>query len=201
MDQNPTSDNEQPKRNDRITRQAALWAALVALPLAVLSGIFVFAQFSPETAEAQPTPSASAARPQSTAPVTMSAAPLAERPATVCRALLAQLPASLQDLTQRPVTEGPEQNAAYGDPAITLACGVAAPAVPPTAEVWVANGVCWYPVEEPDAVLVTTVDREVPVQLRLPRAYAPPLEWTGELAKTVGSAVPPAESAPSGCTE
>ena len=33
-------------------------------------------------------------------------------------------PATLRDLAARPVTAGPEQNAAYGDPPLTVACGV-----------------------------------------------------------------------------
>jgi GNAT superfamily N-acetyltransferase len=36
---------------------------------------------------------------------------------------VSQLPATVRDLTQRPVTAGAEQNAAYGDPALTVACG------------------------------------------------------------------------------
>ncbi|HEX5542418.1 MAG TPA: DUF3515 domain-containing protein [Micromonospora sp.] len=202
MDQNPTPDSGRHGGRDKTTRQAALWAALVALPLAVLSGFFVLAQFGSEpAAEAQPSPSATTPQPQSTAPVQMAAPPLAEQPATVCRALLAQLPTNVNDLAQRPVSAGPEQNVAYGDPAITLACGVPAPEVSPTDVLRVVNGVCWHPVEESHAMVFTTVDREVPVQLRVPLSYDLPLQWAAPFSTTVHAAVPAAESAPTGCTD
>lgn len=197
MDQRKTS-QESTKGKDPATRAAALWATVIALPAAVVAGLVAFAQLSPEQPSADPSPSA--ARPQPTEPVTMAAPKLEERPATVCRALLANLPASLDDLQQRPVSAGPEQNAAYGDPPITLSCGVPAPTVPPTDQVWVVNGVCWHPVEQPETVTLTTVDREVPVQLSVPRSYDRPLQWAAPIAKTVAASVPPADSAPSGCS-
>ncbi len=46
-----------------------------------------------------------------------------------------QLPDHAARPPRRPVTAGPEQNAAYGEPPITLACGVPAPAMSPT-EPW-----------------------------------------------------------------
>ncbi len=45
--------------------------------------------------------------------------------AGVCRRSTAQLPATVVGRHRRPVS-GAEQNAAYGDPPITVACGVAA---------------------------------------------------------------------------
>ncbi|MFC7763591.1 DUF3515 family protein [Catellatospora bangladeshensis] len=60
-----------------------------------------------------------------TAPVAVPAPSLNARQTTVCRALLSQLPDRLQDLPRRDVTAGHEQNAAYGDPAVTVACGAA----------------------------------------------------------------------------
>lgn len=215
MDQSTSRNTEKldkSKSTDRVTRQAALWATVVALPLALLAGAFVFVQFGPDEPAAAPTPSASTPRPQSTVPVEMAAAPLAERPATVCRALLSKLPAELRDLPQRPVTAGAEQNAAYGDPAITLACGVPVPkfctdpadptaCYPLTDEVLGINGVCWHPIQQSDAVELTTVDREVPVRVNVPRAYEPPAQWLSEISNVVADSVPPATSGvPSGCT-
>ncbi|MFG2054847.1 DUF3515 family protein [Micromonospora sp. NPDC048930] len=197
----PASDETRPAgpRRDRSTRGAALWATLIAVPVTVAVAGFTFAKLSPEQPAAAPSASASAARPQSTTPVEMPAPTLAERPAVVCRALVSQLPESVRDLKQRPVTAGAEQNAAYGDPAITVACGGTPPVVPPTDEVWSVNKVCWHAVEEADATVLATVDRETPVRVRVPKAYAQPLQWVSPISDAIVSAVPSAKTAPSGC--
>ncbi|WDZ88046.1 DUF3515 family protein [Micromonospora cathayae] len=175
-------------------------SALVAVPVTVAVAGFTFASLAPdEPAGPGPSPSASAARPQSTAPVEMPAAPLAERPATVCRALLSQLPPTVRELPQRPVTAGAEQNAAYGDPALTVACGVPEPAVPPETAVWVVDTVCWHVGERADATVLTTVDREVAVQVSVPRTYEQPLQWVAPIAQTVVASVPSGGDVPAGC--
>ena len=125
---------------------------------------------------------------------------LAERPAVVCRALVSQLPASVRDLKQRPVTAGAEQNAAYGDPALTLSCGGSPPVFAATDDVWTVNKVCWHAAEEADATLLTTVDRETPVRVRVPRQYEQPLQWVAPISDAVVASVPSAKSAPAGCT-
>ncbi|ROT32697.1 DUF3515 domain-containing protein [Micromonospora sp. HM5-17] len=187
-------------RGDRTTRQAALWATVIALPLTLLVGILAATSLAPDPAVDKPTPSpTTAARPQSTAPVEMAAPVLAERPATLCRALLSQLPATLRGLAQRPVTAGPEQNAAYGDPAVTLACGVPAPTFAPEAELWVVNGVCWLPEQRSDGLLLTTVDRAAAIRLSIPAAQSPTLEWAAPVAESIVAAVPSVKNPPSGC--
>lgn len=181
-------------------RGAALVATLVAVPVTVAVAGFTFAKLSPDAPAASPSPSATAAGPQSTAPVEMAAPKLAERPATVCRALLSQLPDTIRDLRQRPVTAGAEQNAAYGDPALTVACGGAEPTVAPTDDVWIVNKVCWYPTEGPDATVLTTVDRETAVRVTVPRAHGAALQWVSPISDAVVAAVPSDGEAPSGCT-
>lgn len=184
---------------DRTTRQAARWATIVALPLAVLVGFSAFSRLNPGEPGAGPAPSPTAARPQSSALVTMDAPALAERPATVCRALLSRLPASLRDLAQRPVTAGSEQNAAYGDPALTVACGIPSPSFAPTDDVWLVNRVCWHAADQSDAMVLTTVDREVPVQVTVPRVYEQALQWVAPVSESVVAAIPSAKTIPSGC--
>ncbi|GAB3955574.1 hypothetical protein GCM10027614_65350 [Micromonospora vulcania] len=148
---------------------------------------------------ATPSPSATTARVQSTAPVEMAAPALAARPATVCRALLSQLPSTVRDLAQRPVTAGPEQNAAYGDPALTVACGGTEPTLPATDEVWRVNGVCWHPVEQDGATTLTTVDRETLVTVRIPGSYEQPLQWVAPVSNAIVAAVPSGGDIPAGC--
>ncbi|MFG1883412.1 DUF3515 family protein [Micromonospora sp. NPDC049102] len=196
-DTDPTVDA--PAGRDRTVRGAALLATVIALPITVLVAVLAFTKLAPETPAAAPSPSASTTRAQSSAPVEMAAPALAGRPATVCRALLSQLPQTIRDLTQRPVTAGPEQNAAYGDPALTLACGGTEPTVPATDEVWMVNRVCWHPVEETDVTVLTTVDRETPVTVRIPRSYPQPLQWAAPISSAIVASVPSGGAVPAGC--
>nr|WP_233513846.1 DUF3515 family protein [Micromonospora craterilacus] len=185
---------------DRTNRSAALIATAVALPVALLVGALALANFAPDTPAAGPEPSPTTSRPQSTAPVEMAAPALAERPATVCRALLSQLPTSIRDLSQRPVSAGPEQNAAYGDPALTVACGGAEPEVQPTDHINLVNSVCWHAVERADVTELTTLDRETAVTVRVPHFYGEALQWVSPISTTIVASVPSAGPAPSGCT-
>nr|WP_231930875.1 DUF3515 family protein [Micromonospora coriariae] len=191
----PTADA--PAGRDRTIRGAALLATLIALPVTLLVAVLAFTKLSP--AEPAATPSPTTARAQSTAPVEMAAPALAARPATVCRALLSQLPPTIQDLAQRPVTAGPEQNAAYGDPALTVACGGTEPTIPPTDEVWTVNRVCWHPVEQGDVTVLTAVDRETPVTVRIPRSYEQPLQWVAPVSSAIVATVPSGGDVPAGC--
>ncbi|EEP73907.1 hypothetical protein MCAG_04234 [Micromonospora sp. ATCC 39149] len=184
---------------DRTNRSAALLATLIAVPVTVAVAGFTFAKLTPDAPAAEPGPAATSAGPQSTAPVEMAAPPLAERPATVCRALTSQLPPTVRDLRQRPVTAGPEQNAAYGDPALTIGCGGAEPDPGDTDDVWLVNKVCWYAVEGPDATVLTTLDRETAVRVTVPHAYGSALQWVSPISDVVVASVPSGGTAPAGC--
>ncbi|BCJ72772.1 hypothetical protein CS0771_23160 [Catellatospora sp. IY07-71] len=177
-------------------RSAKTIATAIAVPLALAAGFGFFQAMRPP-AEPAPAPSASAApRVMPTAPVAVPAPTLNARQTTVCRALLSQLPDRLQDLPRRDVTAGHEQNAAYGDPAVTVACGAApVPSLAPEVKVWTLNGVCWHQSDE----VWTTVDREVPVRVTMPLAYQPPGQWIIGLSNTLVATVPSAATIPAGC--
>jgi hypothetical protein len=189
--------------SDQVTRGAARIATLVAIPAALLAGVLVFWLLGGVPSGAargggSPSPSP---RPQSTAPVEMAAPPLSEREAVVCRALLSQLPKTLRDLPQRPVTAGAEQNAAYGDPPITVACGGQPASYPLDALLWGMSHVCWYAEEHPDRSVWTAIDREVPVRVTVPAEYEGAGDWVNELGSTLVATVPSKspEEMPSGC--
>lgn len=150
---------------DPVTRRAARLAALIALPIALVAGVIAYRVLAGH--DPADTPPAAAA----TTPVEVPAPSLAARPTTVCRALLAKLPDQLGKLTRRPVTAGAEQNAAYGDPAVTLACGTVGPAPPAGAQFFAINGVCWYAEDGKDTRVWVLQGREVPVVVRVPTAY------------------------------
>lgn len=185
---------------DPSSRSAAWLAALIALPVAVLAGIAAFALlggFGPDDpAGSEPTGSP---RPQATGPVPMAERALSEREETVCRALLSQLPEQIDELVQRPVTAGPEQNAAYGDPAVTVACGGPEPTYALTDTVYPLAGVCWHAAEEADGTVWTTLDREVPVRVSVPHGYEAPGQRVMEFSPTIVESVPSAGTVPAGC--
>ena len=167
------------------TRTAAKIAAVVAVPVAVLTGIGAFALLTGGI--------------EDTGPVEMPARVLTADEEVICRALLSQLPDTVRDLEPRPVSAGPEQNAAYGDPPITLACGVEAAEVAPTDRVWGLDGVCWVAAEQDDGTVWVTVDREVPVRVTVPSAYGGPGQWVAEFSRALAETVPPAPDPPTGC--
>ncbi|MDG4769668.1 DUF3515 family protein [Solwaraspora sp. WMMD792] len=200
-------DRPAPGGPDRTTRQAAIWATVVALPLTVIVALAAFSRLAPAGSDDDPgaaaDPSASASAgvaPVPTTPVQIAAPALDERAEIVCRALVSQLPGTLRDLPQRRVTDGAEQNAAYGEPPITVACGVPAAQFPPTDLVYALDGVCWHAAEQADATVWTTVDREIPVRVSVPGSYDEPGQWVTAFADPLIETVPSdADAAPRGC--
>ncbi|HET6211432.1 MAG TPA: DUF3515 family protein [Micromonosporaceae bacterium] len=168
------------------TRDARRIATLAAIPVALLVGLAVFAAQGGFARE-------------DTGPVTMAAPALGPRAAALCRALLAELPGSLRDRKRRPVTAGAEQNAAYGDPPITLGCAAGpAPSIAPETMVYGLSGVCWVAQLNSRGSVWTTVDREVPVTVTVPEAYSEPGQWVIEFSGPLVAAIP-SISAPPGC--
>ncbi|HET8662448.1 MAG TPA: DUF3515 family protein [Micromonosporaceae bacterium] len=187
---------------DPTLRSARRVAALIAVPVAVLAGVGAFAALGGFDRPSASAPSASAtpSRPAASGAVAVAAPPLAAGPAAVCKALLSRLPEALDAGPRRPVTAGADQNAAYGDPPVVLSCGFG-PVAPlaPQDVVYQLSGVCWQAVELPAETVWTTVDREVPVTVTVPRAYDEPGQVVAELVPAVLAAVRPAPAVPTGC--
>jgi hypothetical protein len=183
-------------------RSPSVVATLTALPIALVAGLVAFwwlGGFRGAPAPA-PSPAPSSPRPAASGPVTVEAPALAGPAATACRALVAKLPRVDGDLPRRPVTAGPGQNAAYGDPPVILTCGTATvPSLAPTDTITQLSGVCWFTEEGPDATVWTTVDRAVPVRVRVPRTYDPPGERVVVFSTPITDTLEPATARPSGC--
>jgi hypothetical protein len=182
-----------------VTRAAARTAALIALPLALLAGLLAFWRLGGFGGGSADHPAAPAA----TSAVSMPVPSLAPSAATMCLAFVAQLPDKLRDLPQRPVSAGGnQQNAAYGDPPVTVACG-GAPANPPAdAQRWVFSGVCWYADEnDPAQTVWATLDRQVPIRVTMPAKYFNEGEgdWLQEFSAPIVAAVPSLPDPPTGC--
>jgi hypothetical protein len=170
-----------------VRRSASRVATLVALPVALLAGFIAFQALKPAPPKAQ-----------STDPVTMPAKALSTRQSDVCRALLSRMPDQVRDRQRRQVTAGHEQNAAFGDPAITVQCGAQAPAFAPQDTVYAFSGVCWFP--DAAGTTWTTVDREVPIAIVVPKDYDSPGQWVAAFSGPITATVPTA-NVPWGCKD
>lgn len=173
---------------DPDTRRAARIAALIAVPVAIVTGFVAFELMSSD-GPAEPGNAAASPRPVPTTPVEMSAPPLSERAATVCRALFAKLPDHFGDLARRQVTAGPEQNAAYGEPPVTVACGMPGPTPPSGAQYFQIQGPCWYQDDTAAGARRWSLQgREVPVLVTAPAGFLG--QDLVDLAKPITEAIP-----------
>jgi len=198
--------------SDRTTRSAALLAAAFAVPIALVAGLLIVWKFLPSDDAAAPAPSASAPAAVPTTPVRMAAPKLDARTAQVCLAVTSQLPTTLRDLPGRKVTAGPEQNAAWGEPPITLACGITQPTmcervdgghpgcVPLDAVMFTMNGVCWWGQDGPATDVFTTMDRAVAVRVSVPGSFQQTAQWANEFSDPVVKTVKSVTTGvPTGC--
>ena len=112
-----------------------------------------------------------------------------------CTALLEALPSSVSDQKARQVHDAGGYAAAWGDPPIVLRCGVQRPAAMDRfASCQVVNGVGWFIPESQSSdapVTLTTMDRAVFVQVRIPRDYFPPAATMVDLGPAVRRTLPP----------
>jgi hypothetical protein len=108
----------------------------------------------------------------------------------VCTAVMADLPVTVLDEQRRKVEPG-RRSAAWGDPAITLRCGVEKPpkltAASPCYEV---NGVGWFAEEASGGYLFTTIGRPAFIEVGVPSEYAPEANALVDLAATVSRHAP-----------
>ncbi|MEQ4204609.1 DUF3515 domain-containing protein [Actinopolymorpha sp. B17G11] len=103
-----------------------------------------------------------------------------------CRALIDDLPANVGGGKARRVEPPEALAAAWGDPPITLRCGVARPeALTPTSECFEINGVGWYAEKATRGTIFTTVGRATYVEVAVPEAYDPAADSLVDLASSV----------------
>ena len=90
-----------------------------------------------------------------------------------CTPVMAALPATVLDQPRRTVQPG-VLSAAWGDPTITLKCGVdRPPSLGAASECFEVNGVGWFAEQVEGGYLFTTIGRPVYVQVGVPPDYAP----------------------------
>ena len=163
-----------PARNDR--RSAARLATLVAVPVTlVLLAVAVLAERhggsgAEPLAPATSAPATAAALP----PIRLAPPPpLSAAEQRACQDLISALPTDLGDLPARPVDSSSPYVAAWGEPAVTLRCGVPRPpSFIATADVQQINGVTWFPERRGATTAWVVVDRPVYVEVLVPAADA-----------------------------
>jgi hypothetical protein len=110
-----------------------------------------------------------------------------------CMALLTALPEQVLQSTRRPTRPG-VLTRSWGDPPITLRCGVARPpALTASSECLEVDGVGWFNEDAQGGVLFTTVGRAVFVEVGVPHAYAPEVRPLTDLAAAVSAHDPLAQ--------
>ncbi|WP_433216226.1 DUF3515 domain-containing protein [Dactylosporangium sp. CS-047395] len=160
-------------------------ATIAALPVALVAGVVAFWGLGGF-------PSG-----PSSAVVPAEAPQLDPSPAAMCRALVSRLPEELGGLHRRQVTAGGEQNAAFGDPAILLSCGGAAPAIPPDAQFLGLSDVCWFTQEQSRQTVWHSVDRQVPLRVVVPKDADG--SWLVNLSPAIVATIPTAPAGESHC--
>jgi hypothetical protein len=171
-----TTDSQKPApaRDDR--RSAARLATLVAVPVTlVLLAVAVVAGLragsgTESVAPATSAPASAAALPS----ITIAPPPaLSAGQQQACQELISALPTDLGDLRARPVDSPSPYVAAWGEPAVTLRCGIARPpSFVATADVQQINGVSWFAERRGSTTAWVVVDRPVYVEVLAPAAEA-----------------------------
>jgi len=128
------------------------------------------------------------------------AAPTPSSPgaAAECAALTRAVPQSVDNENRRGTDPSSPLTAAWGDPPITLRCGVPEPAIlrpgsknyNPEADEAYLNGVAWLIEKTSDGYRFTAAQRAVYIEVDVPSAYSPETAPVIDLSPAVIEAVP-----------
>lgn len=107
--------------------------------------------------------------------------------AAACAAFGAALPAELETVGERrDVDPDSPYTAAYGDPAMSVRCGVPAPAALSETSVLVTvDGIDWFPEQLTAGWVMTTVDLAARVEIVVPDTQGPAPSVAADLTPTI----------------
>lgn len=112
-----------------------------------------------------------------------------------CAALDSALPSSVLTAVRRKTEPESPLTAAWGDPPITLQCGVAKPeSLTATSALISVDGVDWLPEERSAGYLFTTIGLVANVELAVPDAYSPETGVLTDLAPAIKANIPSAKA-------
>lgn len=102
----------------------------------------------------------------------------------ICEQVVNNLPPTVLDAPQRDTTG--TISAAWGEPLITLTCGIDKPAAMQTdTRCFEVNGVGWFAQEGEGGMIFTTIGRAVNVQVGIPDTYSPEADGLVDLAQAM----------------
>jgi hypothetical protein len=124
--------------------------------------------------------------------VELDAPELDQDAARACATLVEELPEQVADQDRRTVEPSDAPGAAWGDPAIELVCGVPKPdGFTRTSICTTVDGVDWYvpeeQLEQEGDLVMTLVNREQYVEVRMPAAYWPPATTLADLGQAIST--------------
>lgn len=105
----------------------------------------------------------------------------------LCTTVMESLPDTVLEQSRRD-TESPDLTAAWGDPPISIRCGVDKPkALGPAAQCFEVNHVGWFAEEGVGGTVFTTIGRPVYIEVGVPAEYAPEANALVDLAAAVST--------------
>ena len=105
---------------------------------------------------------------------------------------MTQLPATVEGQSPRDTDPSSDLTAAYGDPPITVRCGVPDPeALTPAAQLFTVNDVDWFPEQQTDGYVFTTYRRQTNVEVTVPGEYSPEVGALTALSDVVKETIAP----------
>lgn len=102
-----------------------------------------------------------------------------------CQKVMAALPETVLD-AKRGETTAPDLTAVWGNPPISLRCGVDKPKrLEPGSECFEVNHVGWFAEEGRGGMVFTTIGRGIYIEVGVPTAYAPEATALTDVAEAV----------------
>ena len=109
----------------------------------------------------------------------------------VCSAFVDELPDTLMDAERAEIRPESEIMAAWGDPPISLRCGVPRPdSLQPDSLLEEVNGVAWLPQPEDEPTMFTAVGHEAYIELQVPSGHGAPAPALTTMSDLISEHVP-----------
>ncbi len=107
--------------------------------------------------------------------------------------MIESMPNRVAGQEQRRTEPESTATAAWGDPPISVRCGVATPAAyEPTSQLLSVNGVDWLVEQLSSGFRFTTIGLPVNTEVTVPAAYSPEADVVAQLSLPISRAIPPA---------
>ncbi len=110
--------------------------------------------------------------------------------AYACAALHGRLPDEVVNQTVVASHPNSDLTSAWGNPSITIRCGVQPPAVNPSSQLISVDGVDWYPEKFSGGYRFTTMHRALYIEVNVPSDYSPEADALADISPAVASTIP-----------